>query len=196
MRRPLRLLLTLDWSCHHYNLSAMSRWSDWHFIKPETVIVSVKTIARYLLSGPGWPTSRSDWLEWSGGQSQPARPPASPLKLPQLWSERKLRRPWRPGGSRCQSNWTKILQVICLSLFFLEEISCIIFDLIFARLQELLESEKMYVSDLEQVYTYITYMRESKEKEEADIPMPDDLREGRDRMIFGNLENIYEWHRE
>ena len=64
------------------------------------------------------------------------------------------------------------------------------------RLQELLESEKMYVSDLEQVYTYITYMRESKEKEEADIPMPDDLREGRDRMIFGNLENIYEWHRE
>merc|ERR1712117_901124 len=41
------------------------------------------------------------------------------------------------------------------------------------RLQEIVESEQMYVSDLEQVYTYITYMRESKETEDADIPMPD-----------------------
>ena len=54
----------------------------------------------------------------------------------------------------------------------------------------------MYVSDLEQVHKYITYMRESKESEDADIPMPDELREGRDRMIFGNIESIYEWHRE
>ena len=64
------------------------------------------------------------------------------------------------------------------------------------RLQELLESESMYVSDLEQAHQYITYMRESKELEEADIRMPDDLRLGKDRMIFGNLESIYEWHRE
>ena len=28
------------------------------------------------------------------------------------------------------------------------------------------------------------------------IRMPDDLREGKDRMIFGNLESIFEWHRE
>ena len=64
------------------------------------------------------------------------------------------------------------------------------------RLQEILESEKMYVTDLEQVVQYLTYMRESKEAEEADIPMPEDLRQGRDRMIFGNIESIYEWHRE
>jgi len=64
------------------------------------------------------------------------------------------------------------------------------------RLQEILESEKMYVTDLEQVYQYLTYMRESKEMEEADIPMPEDLRQGRDRMIFGNIESIYEWHRD
>lgn len=64
------------------------------------------------------------------------------------------------------------------------------------RLQEILDSEKMYVSDLEQVYTYIKYMRDSKETEDADIPMPDELRQGRDRMIFGNIESIYEWHRE
>ena len=68
--------------------------------------------------------------------------------------------------------------------------------IIFPRLQEIVESEQMYVSDLEQVYTYITYMRESKETEDADIPMPDELRQGRDRMIFGNIESIYEWHRE
>jgi len=64
------------------------------------------------------------------------------------------------------------------------------------RLQELLESERMYVTDLEQAHKYITYMRESKELEEADIRMPDDLRLGKDRMIFGNLESIYEWHRD
>lgn len=54
----------------------------------------------------------------------------------------------------------------------------------------------MYVTDLEQVYTYLAYMRESKETEDADIPMPEELRQGRDRMIFGNIESIYEWHRE
>jgi len=64
------------------------------------------------------------------------------------------------------------------------------------RLQELLETELMYVTDLEQAATYITYMRDSKEAEEADIRMPDDLREGKDRMIFGNLESIFEWHRD
>ena len=64
------------------------------------------------------------------------------------------------------------------------------------RLQEILESERLYVSDLEQVLTYITYMRESKETEDANIPMPEELKQGRDRMIFGNIESIYEWHRE
>ena len=69
------------------------------------------------------------------------------------------------------------------------------FDII-GRLQEFLETEMMYVQDLAQVYTYITFMRESKEKEEPEIPMPEELRQGRDRMIFGNIESIYEWHRE
>ena len=27
-------------------------------------------------------------------------------------------------------------------------------------------------------------------------PIPDDLREGKDKIIFGNLEAIYQWHRE
>lgn len=29
-----------------------------------------------------------------------------------------------------------------------------------------------------------------------DPPMPEDLREGKAKIVFGNVENIYEWHRE
>ncbi len=64
------------------------------------------------------------------------------------------------------------------------------------RLQELLDSERVYVCDLEHCCQYIQYMRESKEKEDPEIPMPEDLRDGKDRMIFGNIEAIYDWHRE
>ena len=64
------------------------------------------------------------------------------------------------------------------------------------RVHELVESEKDYVSDLAQCCQYIYYMRQSKDEETPDIPMPEDLRQGKDRMIFGNLEMIYEWHRE
>ena len=39
-------------------------------------------------------------------------------------------------------------------------------------------------------------MRSSKDQEDADIRMPEDLKQGKDRMIFGNLEMIYEWHRD
>jgi hypothetical protein len=33
-------------------------------------------------------------------------------------------------------------------------------------------------------------------KGESDIPMPEDLKGGKERMVFGNVEAIYEWHRE
>lgn len=64
------------------------------------------------------------------------------------------------------------------------------------RLQELLESERVYINDLDQCCQYIKYMKESKEAEDPEIPMPDALKDGKDRMIFGNIEAIYEWHRE
>jgi len=66
------------------------------------------------------------------------------------------------------------------------------------RLQELLDSEKVYVKDLEQCVDYIKYMRGTKDKgdDPNEISMPEDLKEGKDRMIFGNIEQIYEWHRE
>jgi len=64
------------------------------------------------------------------------------------------------------------------------------------RLRELMESEHDYVNDLAQCCQYIYYMRSSKEEESPEIPMPEDLKQGKDRMIFGNLEMIYEWHRD
>ena len=65
------------------------------------------------------------------------------------------------------------------------------------RLEELLESERVYVKDLEQCVDYIKYMRETKGTDDQnEIAMPEDLKEGKDRMIFGNIEQIFEWHRE
>ncbi len=66
------------------------------------------------------------------------------------------------------------------------------------RLNELLETEQSYVHDLEQCVEYIKYMKESKEKDgDPDIiAMPEDLKDGKDRMVFGNIEAIFEWHRE
>ena len=54
----------------------------------------------------------------------------------------------------------------------------------------------MYVKDLEQCVEYIKYMRETKDTDDPEIAMPEDLKDGKDRMIFGNIEAIFEWHRE
>lgn len=60
-------------------------------------------------------------------------------------------------------------------------------------IRELVETERDYVRDLRLVVEgYIALMRDP----ECEIPMPEDLRSGKDKMVFGNLEAIYEWHRE
>jgi len=60
-------------------------------------------------------------------------------------------------------------------------------------IKELIETERDYVRDLQMVVEgYMALMHNP----ENDIPMPDDLKGGKDKMIFGNLESIYEWHRE
>ena len=41
-------------------------------------------------------------------------------------------------------------------------------------------------------FSYIAEIRNPN----SDIPMPDDLKGGKERMVFGNVEAIYEWHRE
>jgi len=58
---------------------------------------------------------------------------------------------------------------------------------------ELVETERQYIIDLKEIVEgYMRIMRDPN----SEIPMPEDLRGGRDKMVFGNLEAIYEWHRE
>lgn len=58
---------------------------------------------------------------------------------------------------------------------------------------EMVETERLYVRDLADVVEgYITEMRNP----DSEIKMPEDLKDGKDKMVFGNLEAIYEWHRE
>jgi hypothetical protein len=60
-------------------------------------------------------------------------------------------------------------------------------------MRELVETERDYVRDLREIVEgYMPIMRDPN----ADIPMPDDLKGGKDKIIFGNMEAIYEWHRE
>lgn len=60
-------------------------------------------------------------------------------------------------------------------------------------LRELLTTEETYVSDLSMIVD--GYIREIRDPD-SDIPIPEDLKGGKERMIFGNVEAIYEWHRE
>lgn len=39
---------------------------------------------------------------------------------------------------------------------------------------------------------YLRLMRD----ETCPVPLPEDLVSGKDKIIFGNIEAIYEWHRE
>lgn len=60
-------------------------------------------------------------------------------------------------------------------------------------IRELVDTERDYVNDLRQIIDgYMALMRDPN----TDIPLPDDLKGGKDKMVFGNIEAIYEWHRE
>lgn len=61
-------------------------------------------------------------------------------------------------------------------------------------LEELIDTETAYVSDLSLIVDgYIKEIRDS----DSDIQMPDDLmKDDKWRMVFANVEKIYEWHRE
>ncbi|CAG0901712.1 unnamed protein product, partial [Darwinula stevensoni] len=59
--------------------------------------------------------------------------------------------------------------------------------------KELADSERNYIKHLELViHGYIALMRDP----ECDVIMPKDLQEGKGKMVFANLEAIYEWHRD
>uniref|UniRef100_A0A2L2XWE7 Triple functional domain protein n=1 Tax=Parasteatoda tepidariorum TaxID=114398 RepID=A0A2L2XWE7_PARTP len=58
-------------------------------------------------------------------------------------------------------------------------------------LQEMVDTEKDYVRDLRDlVEGYMKLMRDET------IPVPENLKNGKDKIIFGNIEAIYEWHRD
>lgn len=60
-------------------------------------------------------------------------------------------------------------------------------------LRELVETEEAYVRDLSDIVEgYIKTMHDP----ECEIPMPEDLKGGKDKMVFGNVEAIYKWHKE
>ncbi|KYB28884.1 Triple functional domain protein-like Protein [Tribolium castaneum] len=60
-------------------------------------------------------------------------------------------------------------------------------------LQELVDTEEAYVRDLSLIVD--GYMATMKDPE-CEIPMPEDLRDGKDKMVFGNIEAIYDWHKD
>ncbi|GFQ77080.1 triple functional domain protein, partial [Trichonephila clavata] len=58
-------------------------------------------------------------------------------------------------------------------------------------LQELVDTERDYVRDLGcLVEGYLNLMRNDE------VPVPEDLKNGKDKIVFGNVEAIYEWHRD
>ncbi|KAJ8968248.1 hypothetical protein NQ317_012957 [Molorchus minor] len=59
-------------------------------------------------------------------------------------------------------------------------------------LKELIDTEEAYVRDLSLIVDgYIAAMADPN----CEIPMPEDLRNGRDKLVFGNIEVIYNWHK-
>lgn len=60
-------------------------------------------------------------------------------------------------------------------------------------MKELVDTEEKYVADLRMVCEgYLYHMRDPN----CSVVMPEPLRQGKDKMVFGNIEAIYEWHRE
>jgi hypothetical protein len=60
-------------------------------------------------------------------------------------------------------------------------------------LKELISTEKTYIQDLALIVEgYIAEIRNPN----STITMPVDLSGGKERMVFGNIEAIFEWHRE
>ncbi|XP_014666021.1 PREDICTED: LOW QUALITY PROTEIN: triple functional domain protein-like [Priapulus caudatus] len=57
-------------------------------------------------------------------------------------------------------------------------------------LRELIETERDYVKDLQSIVEgFMAVMRESTE-------LPEGLDDGKDKIVFGNIHQIYDWHRE
>lgn len=59
-------------------------------------------------------------------------------------------------------------------------------------LKELISTEERYIEDLALIVEgYMPIVKNGTE-----IPIPDDLKGGKDKMVFANIAAIYEWHKE
>lgn len=66
-------------------------------------------------------------------------------------------------------------------------------------LQELIDTERDYVNHLGQIidgYMKLMNCTSDSTAESNSIQVPEDLRNGKDKIIFGNIETIYEFHKE
>ena len=57
-------------------------------------------------------------------------------------------------------------------------------------IRELINTERDYVNDL--AILIDKYMEAIKRNE---VPMPQDMEGGKDKIVFGNIQQIYEWHK-
>jgi len=64
------------------------------------------------------------------------------------------------------------------------------------KLEDMLETEKRFLADLEKLIAYKEEAQRSREEEGHPLPMPENLRDGRDRIAFGNIMRIAEFHRD
>lgn len=65
------------------------------------------------------------------------------------------------------------------------------------RLQELLRTEETFVERnlREIVEGYYSVMEDTKVSDEGRVKIPADLLHGKDRIIFGNIRDIYDLHK-
>lgn len=63
-------------------------------------------------------------------------------------------------------------------------------------MQELVDTERDYVVDLGKVVEGYMAITRGEHPLSSELPLPDDLKNGKDKIVFGNIEAIYEWHRE
>lgn len=65
------------------------------------------------------------------------------------------------------------------------------------KIRELIKTEKSYIKELEQLVNgYWKYMEMGKSSPlpEGVAPMPKDLKRGKDRIAFGNIQDLLEFH--
>ena len=65
------------------------------------------------------------------------------------------------------------------------------------KIHELVKTEKNYIAELDKlVHGYINYLEKSKKTPtpEGVAPMPSDLKRGKDKIAFGNIRDLLDFH--